>query len=345
MKGGLVSALLGILFLSLSPGQERSRFPVLHGPYLGQKAPGMTPELFAPGIISTGMHERDMVLTAEGKEIFYGVSLGRVTTILSTREEKEGWTEPEAASFASNPAYLSLEPALTENSKTIYFLSNRPPAGQQPKTGWQHQNIWAADRKPDGSWGEPYDLGPPINTAANEFFPSVTRDGTLYFTRSKPGEEKTAIYRARRAGSGFAEPEMLPPQVNSEGNPYNACIAPDESFLIACVSGRKDSITPGLPNYYVFFRRRDDKWSEGVNLGPVVNTPGASAISGSISPDFKFFFFASNKSRLDSGSAVERLNFTRLLEIHNRPQNGNSDIYWVDAALIRQLSQSVILHK
>jgi len=28
-------------------------FPILKGPYLGQKAPGMTPEIFAPGVIST----------------------------------------------------------------------------------------------------------------------------------------------------------------------------------------------------------------------------------------------------------------------------------------------------
>lgn len=32
-------------------GQED--FPVLKGPYLGQKPPGMTPDIFAPGFVST----------------------------------------------------------------------------------------------------------------------------------------------------------------------------------------------------------------------------------------------------------------------------------------------------
>ncbi len=339
MNGRVASILLmGVAIVCPSPGQKRGHFPLLHGPYLGQKVPGLTPQLFAPGFISTGLYERDLVPTADGKEIFYGVSLGRITTILTTREAKDGWTEPEAVPFVSDPEYMSLEPTLTADGKTMFFLSNRPPAGQPAKPGWQHQNIWAAERKPDGSWGAPYDPGPPVNTEANEYFPSVTRDGTLYFTRSKPGQEKTEIYRARRLGGKFAEPEMLPSQVNGEGNPYNACIAPDESFLIACVTGRKDSVTAGLPNYYVFFRTPDDKWTEGVNLGPAVNMPGASAISPGISSDLKYFFFASNKWQIGSGAAAERLTFSRLLELHTSPQNGSSDIYWVDAALIRQLA-------
>ena len=33
------------------------------GPYLGQKPPGSTPSLFAPGFISTGLAERDVAMT------------------------------------------------------------------------------------------------------------------------------------------------------------------------------------------------------------------------------------------------------------------------------------------
>lgn len=78
-------------------------------------------------------------------------------------KEKGIWKEPEAASFASDLNYFNLEPCLSADGKKIIFLSNRPPRGQQAKPGWQHQNLWASDRREDGSWGEPYDLGPPIN--------------------------------------------------------------------------------------------------------------------------------------------------------------------------------------
>jgi len=36
---------------------EPDVFPVLKGPYLGQKPPGFKPELFAPGIITTDASE------------------------------------------------------------------------------------------------------------------------------------------------------------------------------------------------------------------------------------------------------------------------------------------------
>lgn len=93
----------------------------------------------------------------------------------------------------------------------------------------------------------------------------------------------------------------------------------------------------GLPNYYVFFRDRDDKWSAGINLGPGINMPGAGAISPAISPDLRFFFFAAGRLQLPPGTAAGPLSLSRLLELHSRPQNGSSDIYWVDLTAILQL--------
>ena len=54
MKKYYIIAVLVLLVLACSPGAAANKksFPVLRGPYLGQKAPGMTAELFAPGIIS-----------------------------------------------------------------------------------------------------------------------------------------------------------------------------------------------------------------------------------------------------------------------------------------------------
>ena len=45
-----------ILIFDISHAQQKTKdFPVLKGPYLGQKPPGMNPEIFAPGIISTAV--------------------------------------------------------------------------------------------------------------------------------------------------------------------------------------------------------------------------------------------------------------------------------------------------
>lgn len=314
-----------------------SEFPKLSGPYLGQTPPGNEPELFASGIISTGMYERDVAISPDGHEFYYGLAFGNLVTILVSRTENGFWTEPEIAPFAMELDFLHFEPCIAPNGDKLFFLSTRPPKDQETKPGWGHQNIWAVDRQEDGSWGEPYDLGWPINTKNNEYFPSMTRDGSLYFTRSYPNEDKAVIFRSLFVDGKYKEPEMLPAPVNGKRNLYNAYIAPDESYLIACVEAQDDEAASGLTNYCVFFRKRNDTWSEGIDMGEKINAPGTRAMSPYVSPDGKYFFFASTRQKQDNFSGQNKLIWTYIQDIYNCPQNGSSDIYWVDAKIIQDL--------
>jgi hypothetical protein len=311
-------------------------FPVLKGPFLGQAAPGAKAELFAPGVVSTGMTERAVAVSPDGREIFFEQSGGRVVTIMATQITDGRWTEPVVAPFASDMKFFYFEPAFSPDGKTVFFLSTLPRAGRSFKPGWGNQGIWASRLGDDGLWGKPYDVGAPINTDAGEFYPSLTNDGTLYFTRAKTGSEKTRIMRSRRSGERYLEPEVLPDVINGKGAAYNACIAPDESYLIACIDGREDSLTPGRPNYYVFFRGAGDRWSEGVNLGPEVNMPGASATAPSVTRDGRYLFFGSTFGRDFNGTAGQPTT-RRLFEYFCRPGNGDSDVYWIEAAFIKKL--------
>ena len=334
--------LLGVLLLGCG---GKAEFPELRGPYLGQAPPAAEPALFAPGIVSTGFYERDLAVSPDGTEIFYGLVFGKHVTIMYTHIVNGTWTEPEIAPFARDLAYYYFEPAMSGDGKRLYFLCTRPRAGQEPKPGWAYQNIWAVDRRDDGSWGEPAIVGASVSTDDEEYFPSVTRDGTMYFTRQKQGEEKSNIYRARLVDGAYAAAEMLPAAVNGKGNVYNACIAPDESFLVACVTGRDDSITKGLPHYYVFFRNPDDTWTEGVNLGEKINFPGAQALSPSISSDGKYLFFASTKDKDIDANAPGALTARGIRDFHGRPQNGLADIYWIDSSFIQSLRKQLASHE
>ena len=51
-----VGILLSIIFVFISHAQQVD-FRVLKGPYLGQEPPGLTPKIFAPGFVSTDVHE------------------------------------------------------------------------------------------------------------------------------------------------------------------------------------------------------------------------------------------------------------------------------------------------
>ncbi|HSG82514.1 MAG TPA: hypothetical protein VLC48_09705 [Gemmatimonadota bacterium] len=337
--GSLRLRLLSMVIISAvlaSCGPREPDFPRLTGDYLGQTPPGEVPELFAPGIVSTGMYVRDIAMTPDGGELYYGVALGNFTVIMQAKRVGGVWTKPEVAPFAANPEHFSFEPHISPDGQRFFFLSNRPRDGgtmpDDQRGQWVNEDIWVMDRAQDG-WSEPYNLGPPVNTDSSEFFPSVTNDGTLYFTRSFP-DGRSFIYRARPTAAGFAPPQRLPVQVNSTNAQYNAFIAPDESYLIVPVFGREDSY--GRTDYYIVFRNMNDEWSEPVNMGDRVNTPRNGEYSPFVSRDGKYFFFMSTRGSSWEG-VPDALTHEYLWSVFSAPQNGNSDIYWVQAAFIEQL--------
>jgi hypothetical protein len=332
--------LVTILFLgcgnapeTTSEGQVSIKLP--SGDYVGQKPPGVSPQLFAPDFICTGMYERDVAMTPDGKEFYFGLISGDIVTIVMTKRENGVWTKPEIVPFCNEPGIYNLEPHITPDGKRMLFLSTRPKEGQEPQAGWAYQDIWAVDRTGNG-WGEPYNLGTPVNSDAPEFYPSTTNDGTIYFTREvrEGGNRRSLIFRARMVDGKYIEPEALPVQVNPGDQQYNAFIDPDERYLIVCIAGRDDSI--GRGDYYVCFRNEDDSWVGPINMGEQVNTPGNTAPSPYVSPDGKYFFFASNRKVPDETTTVT-LSYEKILRTSTFPQNGNADIYWMEASFIESL--------
>ena len=57
--------------------------PGLTGDYLGQSVPGDSAVLFAPGIISTGLANRDVAISPDGNEIYIGVTLGTYSSTIA----------------------------------------------------------------------------------------------------------------------------------------------------------------------------------------------------------------------------------------------------------------------
>lgn len=341
------SILFGLLLFSVGcsgPTTERDASivaPALEGPYLGQIPPGPEPVLFAPGIVSTGMHTRDLAMSPAGDEIYFSVQAGPLGAILGARLVNGEWTQPEVAGFSSDPTMNEIEPHISPDGSRFFFVSDRGidggPVPEAERGKWEQADIWVMARE-DGRWGQPARLGPPVNTDAPEFFPSSTADGTLYFTRENPETRRNYIYRSRPEGEGYAEPELLPEQVNS-ANQFNAFVAPDESYLIVGVFGRADS--HGGTDYYIVFRDEDDRWSDPLNLGPAINMARGEEWSPYVSPDGKYFFFMSARQPYP-GNAPETLTRDWLMEFHQGPESGNPAIYWVDAGFLDDLRANAV---
>jgi Tol biopolymer transport system component len=292
------------------------------GPYLGQQPPGATPELF----LATSLGERDTAWTPDGTELYFSIWERRHGYLATRAEGPAGWSEPAFAPF-SLPRYPELEPFITADGQWLYFISKRPlPDGGEP----DDFNLWRAPRIDEG-WGAPELLPDPVSSEHEEFYPSLTTGGDLYFTSDRPGGlGGEDIWRTRWTGDGWAEPENLGPSVNSPGPEFNSLIAPDGSWLIFG-SVREGDVGGG--DLHIAFRGRDGGFLPSVNMGEPVNS-GALDYCPALSPDGSILFFTS--SRVPEGDP-DPATLDELEALANGPSNGRDNIWWVSSRVIEDL--------
>jgi len=183
-----ISLSMMILYVSCA---RQNDFPVLKGPYLGQKPPGMTPEIFAPGIVSSEHQEHSSLAFSPGcKEMWW--SRWRLPydmdkypqVIIFIRYEKGAWSPPKVAPFSGK--YRDGGPAFSPDGNRIYFYSRRPIQDDSKMS--PDNNIWYAEKTRDG-WSRPVRLGPVVNSSGEDGTPSVAANGNLYFTSVSPDGE------------------------------------------------------------------------------------------------------------------------------------------------------------
>ncbi|HSQ35662.1 MAG TPA: ankyrin repeat domain-containing protein [Candidatus Binatia bacterium] len=275
--------------------------PELKGEYLGQPEPGATPALFAPGVVSTEKSELNSIFTPDGREFYFTIQKTQGSwTIMAMKREGDLWSRPQVASFSG--VHSDVDLFIAPDGKKLYFCSNRP-RGEKDEAK-KNYDIWVVERRGDG-WSEPANLGAPINSDQDEFYPALTRDGTIYFQSRRPEAGGGAqIFRSRLEGGVYRKAEKLGKAVNCEPFVGDTLVAPDESWVILSVS-RPGGFGQG--DLCVSFRRDDDSWTEPQNLGQEINTK-ANENCAILTPDGKFLFYTSA-----------------------------GDIYWVSAEVIEAL--------
>jgi peptidoglycan-associated lipoprotein len=101
------------------------------------------------------------------------------------------WGEPQEVKLFADSSITVGHPALNPTGDTLYFVSDAPG-------GMGGKDIWMAEL--DGNeWVNPQPLGAGINTEADEMYPYVHADGTLYFaSNGHPGYGGLDLYKATR---------------------------------------------------------------------------------------------------------------------------------------------------
>lgn len=282
--------------------------------------PKVEPELFGEGVVSTGFDERDGALAPDGRSFYFTKSVrdnDDLMVIVFARYKDGGWQEPEVAPFSGR--YRDKNPFISADGTKLYFSSDRPVTGTQPKTDF---DIWVVEKKGQG-WGKPRNLGPPINTAAEEQSPYLTAAGTLYFASDRPGGRGNSdIYLSKWAGGQFSTPENLGEAVNAEGAEMAVCAEQEGRFIIFS-SSRKG----GIGNLDLYISRHENgRWTTAQNLDFGINT-GAVESSPSFSPDGRYLFFSSTRGMGQSGYQAERMTYSVLLKKIRGARNDSADIY------------------
>lgn len=135
-------------FLNASAGEIQEDFPILKGPYLGQKPPGETPELFAPGIVSTCVQHSSGYFI-EREKLEYGIS----------SDHNDGY------------------PYIAHDESFLLFGSFRPGSIGM-------SDLYVSFQRADGTWTQPKNLGRKINSEAKDVHPFVSADGKYLFFMS-----------------------------------------------------------------------------------------------------------------------------------------------------------------
>ncbi len=279
---------LCLLALLISvPATAQDEWPEISGPYLGQEPPGMTPEIFAPGLISLdGERELNAVYSPDGRIFMFTRSVNGVLKMFFTyRRNDDTWQEPRMAPPSKTyPNHGDADMAFSPDGAWVYFISQRPLPGYS----LERYNIWRSRVTPHGLVA-PEPLGPHINGPGHELYPLLVADGSMYFSAVRDDSIGARdSYRAQYSDGEFEEPVNLGPGINGPTDEGDIYVSPDETYIIHVAAERPDSL--GGADLYISFRQADGSWGQGVNMGEEINSEEADYCP-MVSPDGKYFYY------------------------------------------------------
>lgn len=263
---------------------------------------------------------RDFTISQDGNEAYITVQnpTEERRTICRLNRTNGVWSSPIPASFSG--IHKDIEPYFSPNNLRLYFASNRPNKFEK-----ENYDIYYVERiHKDSTWSEPINVGLPVNTASNEFYPAITISGNLYFTCVKPHNKgKDDIYFSQWTNGSYSEPLALDSTINTPGYEFNSFVAPDESYLIFSGYNRSDGLGSG--DMYISFRSQNGTWTEAKNIGKKINSKYMDYCPF-VDQKNQVLYFTSRRN------AEQKEEIRSLSDLENsvlRYQNGSSKIYKV----------------
>ena len=198
----------------------------------------------------------------------------------------------DAKSWKDNPTKVVVNPLPLLNSEDydfspifsskkgdeIYFTSTRQGStGTEVSdvTGMNFDDIYSSKRDKKGKWSTPALLNATINSPASEGSACLnSKKSTIYFTRcgvQKKGVMGCSIYTAGKSGQNWGEPELIAVAQDTFTVGHPAISDDDNTLVFASdIPGGQG----GKDLWYITYDKKAKTWSQPVNLGAEINTPG-----------------------------------------------------------------------
>ena len=160
----------------------------------------------------------------------------------------------------------------------MYFTSSRKGGltdKVDDRTGEPFSDVYFTKINKKGKWSVPVVVAEPINTTGNEGSVALNKRGTvMYLTQCKVEKKKAlgcGIYVSKRKGKLWGALQLLQIKVDSNTSIGHPALSEDEKILIfsSDLSGGY-----GGKDLWISVKGKRNTWSDPVNLGPMVNTPG-----------------------------------------------------------------------
>jgi len=280
------------------------------------------PQIFSEGLSAPENYETHPAFSPSGDTLYFLKCLpdANLCSICVSYNKNSHWSVPKVVSFSGK--YVDVDPFVTRDGNTLYFVSNRPVIEGDPAR--QDWDIWKTERTGSG-WGNPVHLDSPINSSGSEFFPTIADNGNFYFGSSRTGGHgRSDIYFSRLINHEYAEPVNLGDSINTADNEYEPFIAPDESYLIFMAT-----IPNGLTNadFYISYNMQG-KWSKAKKLSSPINS-AATEWGGKVTRDGRYFFFGSSRNKVND-ALPQREDLQHFEKRLHATGNGLGDIYQVN---------------
>lgn len=205
-------------FLSLYTADKSNGNNLLKDPVLADQ---INSAEYHVGPISSNREENILYVTRT-----YGINKGetdknkqreyltnRLGLIVYHKNANGEW-EQEAFNYNNIEKYSVGHATLSLDGNILYFVSDMPG-------GLGGTDIWYCEKQNDGSWGQPVNAGPKINTSKDELFPNIAADGTLYYSSNGlPGMGGLDIFSSIGSKNRWADTENLKYPINSAGDDF-----------------------------------------------------------------------------------------------------------------------------